>query len=91
MEQLFITRNQKTEVITIAQSLNPKAVPQDPRHLRRLLALRVTLGIKKEEAQDLHLSTLIRRCPNTRKYLESTYTFKHTAHLGLGSLIEFLA
>ena len=86
MENQLIARERKNEIITIANSLNPKNPKLDPRALRRLLSLRITLGLKAHEISNAALTTLIRRCPHTRNLLQDTYTYQHTSHLTLKDL-----
>lgn len=90
MKNLLITQNHKSEIITIAQGLNPKALLKDPRHLRGIATLRLTLGLKKDEIDDQALGTMLRRCPKTREYTYNHPTFKRMNHLGFDTLKTLL-
>jgi hypothetical protein len=86
----LILRNRKKEIAQIAKSLNPKALPKDPRHLRYLASLRLTLGIKKDEVSDEALMTFIRRSHKAKEEIKTTQIYKGLRHLTSKDLIAMI-
>ena len=91
MRTIELTREQKKEAtIKIAKSLNPKTLTKNPRYLRMVLSLRLTLGLKQNEVSDQELGTLIRRCPTTRQEAKNTFSYPHMGHLSFREMSHML-
>lgn len=86
----LIIRKRKNEVAQIAKGLNPKSLLKDPRHLRYLATLRLTLGLKRSEVSDEALMTFIRRSHKAKDELKRTPIWKGLRHNTLKDLTNMI-
>lgn len=86
----LILRTRKNEIAQIAKGLNPKPILRDPRHLRYLASLRLTLGLRRDEVSDEALMTFIRRSHQVKEEIKTTQIWKGLRHLTSKDLIAMI-